>query len=486
MASLPPITNFVVLMLENRSFDNVLGKLYPYSSSFEGLTGNEFNLDSAGNRYTIANNPSTTLMPPVDPGETFEDMNLQIWGNTGGTGSQSLSGFVLDYMATPTQYPDIRAYFPYNELPRVGAQPQDIMNYFITAGASPQLPVTSALAQNFAVSDSWFGSCPTQTYPNRMFLHSATAGGYVDDVQYGLHGTVPNYPSTFQLLDRGGAPSPANWKIYFHDAPLAALLNDYALKANSANPALICNFDNNSIGPPITPTFIQDVANGTLPRYAFIEPRYKNYQALNLVENDNHPPTDMIFGEILLANVYNAIRASSYWTNRQIMLIVIYDEHGGCYDHVVPPAATDPGVPDLPPVVPIQPPPYKPFPSQLFGPRVPALVISPWAVPSQQSQSAFRPPNFTPNQPSSGMPFDHTSVIATLNLYFNLGSPLTKRDAAAPPLGLNVSNLYGDGSNAGPASVPVPTAPAALVQKQLAQPATGLADPPLAKHWPRG
>ena len=105
----------------------------------------------------------------------------------------------------------------------------------------------------------------------------------------------------------GGTPSPANWKIYFHDAPLAALLNDYALKANSANPALICNFDTNSIGPPITPTFSQDVASGKLPTYAFIEPRYKNYQSMNLMENDNHPPTDMLFGEILLANVYNTI-----------------------------------------------------------------------------------------------------------------------------------------------------------------------------------
>jgi Phosphoesterase family len=125
MASLPPITNIVVLMLENRSFDNVLGWLYPYSANFEGLKGTEYNSDSSGKRYTITNNPSTTLMPPVDPGESFEDMNLQIWGNTNGTGSQSMSGFVLDYLATPQQYPDIRTnpgYF-YPTLPRAGAYP---------------------------------------------------------------------------------------------------------------------------------------------------------------------------------------------------------------------------------------------------------------------------------------------------------------------------------------------------------------------------
>ncbi|MGA7219438.1 MAG: alkaline phosphatase family protein [Candidatus Sulfotelmatobacter sp.] len=475
MPGLPPITNFVVLMLENRSFDNVLGMLYPYSANFEGLQGNEFNLDSSGNKITIANNPTTTLMPPADPGESFEDMNLQIWGNTSGTGSQSLSGFVLDYMAAAGQYPDIKTspHIAYPALPRANAgSAQDIMNYFTTAGANPQLPVTSALAQAFAISDSWFGSCPTQTYPNRMFLHSATAGGYVDDFQYILNVSVPNFGSTFQLLDAGKTPSPANWKIYFHDAPLASLLNYYSYQADKNNPGLICNFDNNSIGPTITPTFLDDVAAGTLPRYSFIEPRYKNYPApLNLMENDNHPPSDMIFGEILLANVYNAIRKSAYWTNKNIMLIVIYDEHGGCYDHVVPPAAVAPGGPTLPPVA--WTPPYKPFPTQLFGPRVPAIIISPWVVSSSQSQSAFRPPNFIPNKPSTGTPFDHTSVISTLNLFFNIGT-LTARDAAAPPLGPNIANLYGDGSNAGPASVPVPTAPATMVAKQLAQPSTAL------------
>ena len=88
-----------------------------------------------------------------------------------------MSGFVLDYLATSQQYPDIRTspgYF-YPTLPRAGAVGQDMMNYFTTTGKNPQLPVTGALAQAFAVTDSWFGSCPTQTLPNRMFLHSATA-----------------------------------------------------------------------------------------------------------------------------------------------------------------------------------------------------------------------------------------------------------------------------------------------------------------------
>jgi phospholipase C len=353
------------------------------------------------------------------------------------------------------------------------------MNYFTTIGSTPQLPVTGQLAQSFAVTDSWFGSCPTQTYANRMFLICGTAGGYVDDVQYLLYDhaykSAPNYTSVFERLDAGGS-SPANWKIYFHDLCLAGLVNLYAANAfTDKNNGNICNFDS-SMPNPITPTFLADVAAGTLPRFSLIEPRYETLSALSIIANDNHPPHDMIYGEILLATVYNAIRKSAYWTNKNIMLIVTYDEHGGCYDHVAAPAAINPGVSLLPPaplphwIPPI--PPYKLAPN-LFGPRVPTLIISPWVNSSLPSKSAFRPPNFTPNQPSSVTPFDHTSIISTLNLFFNIGT-LTQRDAAAPPLGTNVPNLYGDGSNAGPPSVPVPTPPESVVKQQLAQPPTGL------------
>src|SRR5262249_42605547 len=145
--------------------------------------------------------------------------------------------------------------------------------------------------------------------------------------------------------------------------------------APQKNGGNICNFDNNALAAPVTPTFLQDVASGTLPKYAFIEPRYLTYQLPPQIANDNHPPHDMAYGDLLLATVYKAIRASSYWKKKNIMLIVTYDEHGGCYDHVAPPAAVNPGTQNLPPVV--WPPAFKPFPAQLFGPRVPTLVISP-------------------------------------------------------------------------------------------------------------
>jgi phospholipase C len=457
------IKNVIVLMLENRSFDNVLGALRPWSTAFEGLTLNEVNYDSSNKPYPIANNPNSTAIPPIDPGEGFMDMNLQIFGNTGATGPASMSGFVLDYLAAPGAYPSIPTPPPayancYPKLPRTytGVTPppaldgQDIMNYFTTAGSSPQLPVTSALANAFAVSDSWFGSCPTQTFANRLFLHCGTSGGYVDDCPY-IDQVPCKFPSVFELLDGVlGAGAVPNWKVYFHSYPIACMI-DYVWKASNQKPDVnVCNFDESDVGQySLTPTFQEDLNQGTLPAYSFIEPRYSNHPLYNpsVVPNSNHPPFDMMQGEILLANVYNQLLASDYW--KQSLLIVIYDEHGGCYDHVIPPSnATPPGpnspvLPDpLPPNV------TYPFPATRFGPRVPALIISPFVT----AGSVLRPPNFVPNQPSSGMPFDHTSVIATLRDQFGIGA-LTNRDAAAPSL---IPLLSTTAVNLNPKPVPIP------------------------------
>lgn len=471
-SNLPPITNIVVLMLENRSFDNVVGTLQSPSSSFEGLPLTESNKDSQGTPYTVANNPNSAAVPPIDPGEAFADMNLQIFGNTDGTGTESMTGFVLDYLAQAGEFdiPTTPASW-YATLPRTvaGSDPaiyangQDIMNYF----NATQMPITWQLANAFGVSDSWFGSCPTQTFPNRLFLHCGTAGGFVDDYEYiayiESYLSIPKLPSVFELLDGGNGYDPANWKVYYHDLSNAQFLIDYVFWAATGNNSNVCSFDSNVINnsPIITPTFLDDVASGTLPKYAFIEPRYMNWPDNNppLFANCNHPPNDVTYGEILLAEVYNAISASNYWKNASILLIVTYDEHGGCYDHVPPPTnATPPGGQTL------QPPPnypyVYPFPDTRFGPRVPALVISPY-VPAK---TVFRPAGFIPNQPNNVPPYDHTSVIATLRDFFGIGS-LTARDAAAPSLA-PVLSLDSNHLNYGPASV-TPPAPPSLAAADL-------------------
>ncbi|HKY03667.1 MAG TPA: alkaline phosphatase family protein, partial [Blastocatellia bacterium] len=294
-----PITNVVVLMLENRSFDNVLGTLYPRSDSFEGLPLDSKNYSSNGVAHRVNNNPDSTAVPPIDPGEAFADMNLQIFGNTDGTGEASMSGFVLDYLATSQQYPDIptKPAFWYTDLPRTDpvtgehARAKEIMNYFTSSGDSPQMAVTGELAQAFAVTDSWFGSCPTQTFANRLFLTCASSGGFVDDYEYIefilKEARIPNLPSIFERLDtlRPDTPSIENWKVYFHDVPGSVFLIDYVFQALTSFSGNVCHFDGNKpeIEPLLTPTFLDDLKNGTLPRFSLIEPMYANHP-------DNSPP----------------------------------------------------------------------------------------------------------------------------------------------------------------------------------------------------
>jgi phospholipase C len=146
--------------------------------------------------------------------------------------------------------------------------------------------------------------------------------------------------------------------------------------------------------------------------------------------NDMHPPHNISYGDALVAAVYNALRGGPKW--KKTLLIITFDEHGGCYDHVVPPAATSPGgqTPNG-------------FLFDYFGVRVPAVIVSPW-VPKG---SVIRPPGLTP--------FDHTSIIATLRKLFPF-APLTARDAAAPDLVSAISVLNGHGDNDGPVSISAP------------------------------
>jgi phospholipase C len=153
--------------------------------------------------------------------------------------------------------------------------------------------------------------------------------------------------------------------------------------------------------------FQADAKSGTLPAYSFIEPRYFSDLAL---PNDQHPPHIVTLGEQLIADVYNQLRNGPGWT--KTLLIRTYDEHGGCYDHVPPPGA-------IPPESPID---GQAFRFDRYGVRVPAVIVSPFV----QQGTVLRPP--------ASVPFDHTSILATLRKRFSLGSPLTARDASAPDI----------------------------------------------------
>ncbi|MEA2791803.1 MAG: phospholipase [Acetobacteraceae bacterium] len=421
------IKHVVVLMLENRSFDCMLGMLYPAGDRFDGLTGTEKNIWHKPGGLTQEvpvwkspeMTPSAACVPDPDPGELFTDIHMQIHGLTAdgqpNTGAPAMGGFVDNYMRQPP--PDPRTDPP--------PDPASVMHYF----TPDQVPVISQLARAFGVSDRWHASAPCQTWPNRFFAHCATANGYVNNSTPTTH-----FPYTMQTVFNRLESVKQPWRVYFHDIPQSmtlARLWDNALT----------NFRY------FEEDFARDAANGKLPAYTFIEPRYFTDTIIGKVPNDQHPPHNVAHGEALIAEVYNAIRNGPGWQNT--LLIITYDEHGGCYDHVVPPAAISPDdkAPDG-------------FDFGYFGVRVPAVIISPY-IPAG---SIIRPPELTP--------FDHTSISATLGKLFNF-PPLTKRDAAAPDL---LRALTGDGSNHGPASVNATDAPPAAAQlaRSVARPPNGM------------
>jgi phospholipase C len=398
------IKHVVVLMLENRSFDSMLGMLHPHSDAFDGLTGTEQNTwhnQDGPSPQTVTvwkspvMTPTSACIPTPDPGELFTDIHMQIHGmadrvslNPGPT----MDGFVDNYMRQKPTGPS--------------PDPASVMHYF----TPDELPVLSRLAREFAVSDRWHASAPSQTWPNRFFAHTGTANGYVNNAP-------THFPYRMEtVFNRLAEDAKVSWRVYFHDiaqsVTLTRLWGDIYTNFRY--------FDDE---------FARDAAGGNLPAYSFIEPRYFADPTTQLMPNDQHPPHDVCYGEALIASVYNAVRAGPGWKNT--LLIITYDEHGGCYDHVVPPAAAAPGgqTPDG-------------FEFGYFGVRVPAVIVSPWV----NKGSVIRPPGLTP--------FDHTSIIATLAKLFPF-PPLTPRDAAAPDL---LAALTGDGSNDGPAFISAPEA----------------------------
>ena len=380
------IKHVVVLMLENRSFDSMLGMLYESNELFDGLTGTEQNTwhkpGGLAQAVPVWKSPDFTptaaCIPDPDPGELFADIRMQIKGLTAdgkvNTGPGTMDGFVDNYMRQPPGDPD--------DTP--APDPAAPMHYF----TPDQVPVISRLAREFGVSDRWHASAPCQTWPNRFFAHTATANGYVNN-------SPTHFPYMMETVFNRLDDAKQSWRVYFHDVPQSITLGRLWDKA-------LTHFRY------FEEDFANDARNGTLPAYSFIEPRYFTDPVRGRMPADQHPPHDVTYGEALMATVYNAVRGGRGWDNT--LLIITYDEHGGCFDHVVPPKATSPGgaAPDG-------------FAFDSFGVRVPAVIISPYVAKGAKIR------------PAGETPFDHTSIFATLRKLFGLKS-LTPRDAAAPDL----------------------------------------------------
>jgi len=389
------IEHVVVLMLENRSFDSMLGRLYPDRPDFDGLTRKECNPGPDGKPVFVNNTPGYDPIalsnPHDDPGELFSDITEQIFGvaDPAPDAVPTMSGFVSNFVRQRDLHP-LRRY-----------DPASVMNYY----TPDQVPVLSTLARQFAVCDRWFASAPCQTWPNRFFLNTGTAAGYENN-------NPPNFPYEMPTIfdrfnDKGMGRS---WKIYRHDTPQSlslAKMWQFAGRLHAFR------------------DFEIDAEMGRLPNYSLIEPRYFA-SLLGGFPNDQHPPHNITLGEQLIANVYNALRKGPGWT--KTLLIVTYDEHGGCYDHVPPPRAVAPDYRE-----------GQRFKFDRYGVRVPAVIVSPYIKPG----TVLRPPGDTP--------FDHTSVLATLRKRFDLGAPFTPREAAAPDLECALTLSKPD--NLGPAHI---------------------------------
>ncbi len=385
--SLTSVNHIVVLMLENRSFDHMLGYLYPGNATasgqpFEGLTGSESNPDGSGNQVPVSQiEPSTSnayFMPGADPGEGYMATNQQLYGGdaTPPSGEAApMTGFVTDYAYTlgweTTEKWSIVS----------GTTANDIMGCFTPEA----LPVLSALARGYAVCDYWYGSVPTETLPNRAFLCTGTSQGHMDDKTL-----TYTSPTIFTSLAARGQ----TWKVYGYDeSPLTKETFTDISSAPASNFGLFTDFQS-------------DAAAGTLASYSFLEPSWGSSG------NSQHPNYDVALGEQLIHDVYEAVRSGPGWA--QTLLIITYDEHGGCYDHVPPPwGATPPdnSVGEFG------------FDFTRFGPRVPTVLVSPLIA----SGTVYR-------VAASGVPLDHTSILKTVEQRWSLPS-LTARDAAAPAFG---------------------------------------------------
>jgi phospholipase C len=382
------VQHIVQLMLENRSFDHMLGFLYrdagnvsPLGHPFEGLTGTETNLDTAGNPVQVfeidASKPGAYFMPGANPGEGYVNTNAQLFGTTTEPvpAVAANAGFVTNFDAA-IAYDKAHHY----KL-EAGTTASDIMGIFPPSA----LPVLSGLAKGFAVCDHWFSSAPTETMPNRAFACTATSQGHMNDATKSF--TVR---SIFGLLTEHAQ----SWKIYGYTAsPLTRLDFPDTVMASDANFGQFSDFQ-------------QDAASGSLPAYSFLEPSW------GATGNSQHPNYDVALGEQLILDVYRALRDGPAWS--QTLLIITYDEHGGCYDHVPPPlgaALPDATIGEYG------------FDFTRFGVRVPAVLVSPLIA----AGTVFRVPD-------GATPIDHTSVLKTIEVRWGLPA-LTARDAAAPDLG---------------------------------------------------
>jgi phospholipase C len=391
------IKHVIVLTLENRSFNHLLG-FQQYRGRLPGESALTTSIDGVSPHWELPEdltNPAAAkrVMTPdasfaldVGPGHDFSSAQLQM--------KNANTGFVASYRDENPHDP-----------------------WAVIKGFSPdRLPVFGALAQNYGLCDSWFSSVPGPTWPNRYFLHAATSGGFIVNpspfhIGFDSIGTTKftfKNRTIYNSLDAAGR----SWCVY-HDTDLP--------QANSLGDVSFTNKTARSLDD-----LFQDLAKAdpadvqSFPEYSFIEPYYDVIPGLDLLrdvlgrhhENDAHPPKDIRYAELLLKEIYDGVRASRIWN--QSLLVILFDEHGGFADHRIPPIDSGKyptGDDDK----------YaryggdaETFDFSQLGLRVPAILVSPYIPAGTIDHTTY----------------DHTSLLKTIENLWGL-PPLTRRDEAA-------------------------------------------------------
>lgn len=363
-----PIKHLIVLMLENRSFDHMLG--YADIPNLENIVNRPPGVPPYSNKDKDGTVHCTTKKAEVsgltDPGHDFADVCMQLYGAYGHEKNCEASNA---YDNDPAMQGFIRSYEPYD--------PENAAS--VMACFDPKcLPVLTTLAREYAVCDHWFSSIPGPTLPNRLFAHCGTSDGRLDlsAEEFGTSRTIYEVLSKEDVsatIYAGGWTAAATfWNLMKRQDEYFGTLDD----------------------------FYQDCYDDNLPAYCFLEPRYSPgiVDGTFRPQNDQHPDSDIAEGEHLIFSVYQAMRSNiNVW--KSSMLVIVYDEHGGIYDHVPPPAAIPPG--DKPSQDPC-------FTFNRYGVRVPAVIVS----------------AYTKSVVCKDL-FDHTSLISTAR---NILTPNYKRD----------------------------------------------------------
>ena len=392
------IKHWVVVMFENRSFDNLLGYL-PHIPPQDGIRDRTIDLPYPGG--TVRVHPAGNFTDPIpDPGEEYSAVNAQLYGRYVPESNAGKSPYRIfpDFMEAPYNAPEpglaptmdgFALDYYYSALWEKGRALSDAEMRSVGGVFTPETaPVINTLAQEYAVFTRWFCDAPTCTFPNRSFFHCGTSGGRLDNHITYDYAWDFRHDNLFQRATEAGV----SWTGYYDPSqkvPLSAinLGGGHHLRMWQEHSATL-------------EQFFRDAAAGELPRYSWVEPRMLFGDL-----NDYHPPTDVRAAEAFLAAVYRAVRTSPLWESAA--LVVLFDEHGGCYDHVPPPATVSPDDTVSP----------EGFRFDRLGLRVPTIVVSAYTEPGTVIRD------------------DHsnTSMTRTLRESLGLGDPLSHRDAWARP-----------------------------------------------------